>query len=246
MGYGISGRAWAPLAPAFDGFRLIMFDNRGTGRSDKPAAGYSIEAMAADALAVMDAAGIERCSVLGVSMGGMIAQQLALEAPERVERLVLCCTTPGVGAPGQGDVQALFDLVEGTKLMTSDPARAIQILAPILLAPANQPLLASLIGLLGAGAQGLPAEFAAPDVADRVMTSIASYSSLARLAEIDAPTLVQHGDLDRIVPVEHGRAIAERVPGAQMHVSSGCGHLYLLEDPAALPTIAAFLRQESA
>jgi pimeloyl-ACP methyl ester carboxylesterase len=179
-------------------------------------------------------------------MGGMIAQQLTLDAPDRVERLVLCCTTPGLGAPGQGDVQALFDLVEGTKLMSTDPERAMQILAPILLAPAHQGLLASLVGLLGAGTRGLSGEFAAPEVADRVMTSIASFSSLARLGEITAPTLVQHGDLDRIIPVEHGRAIAEGIAGAELRVSTGCGHLYLIEDPAALPAIAGFLRAGSA
>jgi pimeloyl-ACP methyl ester carboxylesterase len=239
MGYGMSGKTWAPLLPLFAGYRAIWFDNRGTGRSSKPESAYSVADMAEDALSVLDAAGVDRANVIGVSMGGMIAQQLTLEHPDRVDRLVLCCTSPGAGARDTGDPAALFELVEATKLLSSDPPAAMQRFKPILLAPGNEDLLDRFGGEV-VSSDGAP-EFASPTTADVVMTSLAGFSSLQRLGEIVAPTLVQHGDLDRIVPVDHGRQLAELIPNATMEEYAGCGHLYLIEDPRPLLGILEFV-----
>ena len=94
LGYGRWG--WDPIVPGLAArHRVVSFDNRGIGESDKPEGPYTAAQMAGDALQVLDEAGIERAHVLGASLGGMIAQELAVAAPERVDRLVLCCTTPG-------------------------------------------------------------------------------------------------------------------------------------------------------
>ena len=96
-GLGYAGSwGWRPvLEPLARSFRVIAFDNRGIGGSDQPPGPYSTRMMAEDAVAVLDEAGVERAHVVGTSLGGMIAQELALAAPERVDRLVLACTTPG-------------------------------------------------------------------------------------------------------------------------------------------------------
>ena len=94
LGYGRWG--WEPIVPGLAArHRVVCFDNRGIGESDKPEGPYTAAQMAGDALQVLDEAGIERAHVLGASLGGMIAQELAVAAPERVDKLVLCCTTPG-------------------------------------------------------------------------------------------------------------------------------------------------------
>jgi 3-oxoadipate enol-lactonase len=94
LGYGRWG--WEPIVPGLAArHRVITFDNRGIGESDKPDGPYTAAQMAGDALQVLDEAGIDRAHVLGASLGGMIAQELAVRAPERVAKLILCCTTPG-------------------------------------------------------------------------------------------------------------------------------------------------------
>ena len=96
QGLGYGRWSWEPIVPGLAArHRVVCFDNRGIGESDKPQGPYTAAQMAGDALQVLDEAGIERAHVLGASLGGMIAQELAVAAPERVDRLVLCCTTPG-------------------------------------------------------------------------------------------------------------------------------------------------------
>jgi 3-oxoadipate enol-lactonase len=95
-GLGYARWGWEPVvAPLAERFRLLLFDNRGIGESEIPPGPYSARAMAEDAVSVLDEAGVERAHVVGTSLGGMVAQELALSHPERVDRLVLACTTPG-------------------------------------------------------------------------------------------------------------------------------------------------------
>ena len=135
MGFGQSGDMWIPVLPYLDGFRVLFFDNRGTGRSGRPAAGYTIPDMAGDARAVLDAEGIERAHVYGVSMGGMIAQELTLESPDRVDRLVLGCTTAGLGAATFPEPDVVLALVRAAELMSTEPARSVELLLPLLFPP---------------------------------------------------------------------------------------------------------------
>src|ERR1044072_1532546 len=109
MGLGVTLEGWNRLGPALaQHYQTILFDNRGTGRSDTPPGPYSIPDMAADAAAVLDAAAIDRAHVFGISMGGMIAQEFALRYPDRVRSLILGCTACGGrdSVPAQPDVVA--------------------------------------------------------------------------------------------------------------------------------------------
>ena len=99
MGFGMPGIAWMPLLPMLQGFQCIYFDNRGTGNSDQPQDGYTVAEMAEDTSNLLSALGIEKARVYGVSMGGMIAQELALRHPAQVTKLVLGCTTSGGPTP---------------------------------------------------------------------------------------------------------------------------------------------------
>ena len=99
QGLGYGRWSWAPIVPALaERYRVLWFDNRGIGDSDKPDGPYTAKLMAGDALQVLDEAGVERAHVVGASLGGMIAQEVAAGTPERVDKLVLCCTTPGGAA----------------------------------------------------------------------------------------------------------------------------------------------------
>lgn len=96
QGMGFDRIGWQPvLGNLGRHFRLVLIDNRGSGRSDRPAGAFAVADMVGDVLAVLDAVGIHRAHVLGASLGGMVAQELAITHPERVDSLVLACTTPG-------------------------------------------------------------------------------------------------------------------------------------------------------
>src|SRR5271154_3153784 len=132
MGFGMSGAGWIPSLPVFAGFKAIYFDNRGTGLSDKPDGIYSVEGMADDASNLLKALGIAKAKVFGVSMGGMIAQELTLRHPEQVAKVVLGCTLAGGPHAKMGAPEVAMKLVEGTKLMASDPDKGLDVILPLL------------------------------------------------------------------------------------------------------------------
>ncbi len=242
MGFGQSGDMWVPVLPYFDGFRAIFFDNRGTGRSDRPESGYTVADMAADALAILDAEGIERADVYGVSMGGMIAQQLALDHPERLRRLVLGCTTGGLSAATYPEPQVVTDLVRAAELMSTDPARSVKLLLPLLFPPdfveAN-PAIGPMLEL------GISMSPTPPETPARAMEGIMMFDAAPRLGELKSPTLVVHGDRDVILPVENGRALARCIEGAQYQEIRGTGHAFMVQDPGGTHAgIVEFLRQD--
>ncbi len=205
--------------------QVILFDNRGAGRSDQPAGPYSITEMANDTVGLLDALGIERADVFGVSMGGMIAQEIAVRQPERVDRLILGATSPG------GDAQVLA------------PPEVQAYLEPRLDLTLHEAL------WWGAPA-GFPQEFidGHPDIIERkVQANMAYPSSLEayraqlaayrafeigdRVSEIRAPTLVLAGDSDILIPPENGRILAEKIPGAEFRTIEGAGHLFWISHP---------------
>src|SRR4051794_5833622 len=109
MGLGMNATGWWRTVPvlAAAGFRVVSFDNRGVGRSSRPPGPYGVASMADDAVAVLDAAGIDRAHVYGISLGGMIAQEIALRRPERVDSMVLGATTPGGARAVAADEETL-------------------------------------------------------------------------------------------------------------------------------------------
>jgi pimeloyl-ACP methyl ester carboxylesterase len=227
LGYGAWG--WDPVVPGLaERFRVLAFDNRGIGASDKPAGPYTAAEMAGDALQVLDEAGAERAHVVGASLGGMIAQELAVAAPERVEWLVLCSTTPGGPDAFPLPEQTLKLFAEAAAL---DPQVALRRFVENALAPgadggadeifarrrANPP---DPVGWQGQAAAGTT--FAGVD-----------------LARVQAPTLVLHGTADNVVDHRNAALLGERIAGARVELVDGGGHLFFWERPDAFVRIVA-------
>jgi pimeloyl-ACP methyl ester carboxylesterase len=216
-GLGYARWGWEPvldgLARSFD---VILFDNRGIGESDAPPGPYTAAELAADAAQVLDEAGVERAHVLGTSLGGMVAQELALAAPERVDRLVLACTTPG-GSEA-------FPMPEQTvKLMTSG-ATLRQFVENALAPEADEEIVERILRHREATAQPIEAWSAQASAG-------ASFDALDRIEGIAAPTLVLHGTEDAVVDSRNTTLLALRIPDARVELFPGGGHLFFWEQP---------------
>lgn len=236
MGLGMNATGWWRTVPvlADAGLRVLAFDNRGVGRSDRPSGPYTTAAMADDAAAVLDAAGVERAHVYGISLGGMIAQEIALRHPHRVERLVLGATTPG-----------------GSKAILADEAtlaffhRRGQM-------GAEEAVWASVPYNYAARTRAEHGERVAEDIRRRLrfpiepepyaaqLAASLGHDTYDRLASITAPTIVVHGTDDVMVPPANGRVLAERIPHAQLIELPGAAHLYPTDEPTADRQIADF------
>lgn len=220
-----------PLRPLLDGFRTIAFDPPGIGATDLPAHPYSVRQLARFAAGVLDAVGIDRAHVLGVSLGGAVAQQLARSHRDRVDRLVLVSTGPGAfGVPGRPDVLLRF----GRPTAYRDVA-ALERIAGDLFGGRlrEQP------ELVRAWHLRAPADRRAWLYR---LAGTAGWTSLPWLHHVTQPTLVVHGDDDPIVPVVNARLLAWRLPRARLEVVVGGGHLLLLDSAdAVLPLVTEFL-----
>lgn len=223
MGLGGSSQAWYRLLPRLDGrVRAVAFDNRGTGLSDGVAGRVTLDDMVADTLAVMDAAGLDDAHVLGVSMGGMIAQGLAIERPERVRSLILGCTTSHArrGRPP-------WRLLGAAAVRGVAPDAALSLLVPALYAQRTRSEAPERIreDLVMRGREATPGRTIAAQ-----MSAVAGHDRRGRLAELEGtPVTVIHGSEDALVPVERGRELAARIPGAQLVEIPSCGHLMLTD-----------------
>lgn len=225
MGLGYDRHGWGPL-PALlaEDFRVVAYDNRGIGESDVPPGPYSTEEMAGDALSVLDAAGIDRAHVVGTSLGGMVAQELVLAAPERVDHLVLACTTPGGSTfpiP-----QRTLDLV--ARFPTLPPEEAYRLGVENALADETVAERPDLVDEIFAYRLAHP-----PDMAGWQAQAAASlgFDAISRLGQVRAPTLVMHGTGDHVVDVRNAPLLAEVIPGAQLELYDERGHLFFWEEP---------------
>jgi pimeloyl-ACP methyl ester carboxylesterase len=244
MGFGLSAEAWAPMLPLLSGFRAIYYDNRGTGTSEGSLDELSIATFAEDAAAVLRDAGESRAHVHGQSMGGMIAQQLALAHPELVHTLALGATSPAPIRFSPDDMQPVIDLFTGIGLMAADAERGMDLVLPVVFSPEylrDNPMVRDIyIQLASAGAPSATAvEATVRAIGD--MTSGNAFDVADRLGEISAPTLVQHGSADRIIPVAAGRYLGEHIPHAEYQELAGAGHVYTMEQPMeSLPKLLGF------
>lgn len=214
QGVGVAGRGWRPQVQALGGrFSVITFDNRGIGRSSAGSAPLTIEAMAADVSSLLDDRGIDRCHVIGHSMGGLIAQQLALSAPHRVRSLSLLCTfANGSDATALSARMAWLGLRSrlGTRVMRRQAMLEL-ILTPAYLHDADRvELAAAYADLFGHDLADQPPIVSAQLQA---MSKCSVFDQLPALAGI--PTFVVSGRHDPIARPALGRAIAERVPSAR-------------------------------
>jgi 3-oxoadipate enol-lactonase len=219
LGYGRWG--WDPVVPGLaERFRVLTYDNRGIGESDKPAGPYTAREMAADAVQVLDEAGLERAHVVGSSLGGMIAQEVAAASPERVDRLVLCSTTPG----GPDSVPM--------------PAVTVRLLAEAGTLPPEEALRRFVANALASSA---PAELVdeiyarrlanPPDPSGWQAQAAAGTTFTGVDGAISAPTLIVHGTDDNVVDCGNAQLLAARIPGARVELVPGGGHLFFWEQP---------------
>ncbi|HLZ69352.1 MAG TPA: alpha/beta hydrolase [Dehalococcoidia bacterium] len=233
MGLGGSHRSWGePFLTALGrGFTLFALDHRGTGGSTRGTAPYTIAQLADDAAAALQALGLARAHVLGLSMGGMVAQELALRQPARLAGLVLASTT--CGGP-----HAVWPGADGRRRF-AEGLRLGESLWPAVVADefaaANRPFLARIA--FDTLAAGTP-----PSVFAEQARAIARFSTWERLPLITAPTLVLAGDGDRLIPPANARLIASRIRGAEGAFVRGTGHCFVWEAPErAAAEISRFL-----
>lgn len=236
QGLGYATWAWAPYVPTLaERFRVIAFDNRGAGRSDKPDEPYSIELLADDAHAVVEQLGTEPAHVAGISMGGYIALTLARFHPDAVASLALISTTCG-GSRAEPIPDST--LSAWTAASALDPRSFARETMPISFAPgwtdehpdAFEELLAARLAY-PTPAYAWRRQF---DACEEFLARGLEPSSVAH------PTLVVHGTADRVVPFGNAELLADGIAGAELLRLEGAGHLALLERPAVI--CAALLR----
>jgi pimeloyl-ACP methyl ester carboxylesterase len=240
MGLGATLEWWYRLRPALTPrYRTILFDNRGVGRSDVPPPPYSIAQMADDAAAVLDAAGVARAHVVGLSMGGYIAQELVLRHPARVGSLVLGCTSCG----GRDAVPADKEVRQAlTARATMTREEAMRVMAPYTFDAST------------------PREVIEREFAIRLKTTVTNEGffaqlqairdwpgTLSRLPGIAAPTLVVHGETDRLVPPQNAAILAGAIPNARLVMLPRASHIFFTDQfEPARDALLAFLAQTAA
>ena len=224
-GFAISSEIFAPVLGAYAAdFDCITYDNRGAGRSPAPWRLTSIPELAGDAVRLLDALGVDSAHVYGLSMGGMVAQEVAIRFPDRVRALVLGATThggPRAVLPSARTAAALAN--RGTPA-----AVRAEVVARALFTDAyrrdHPQLVREHLGRLGAhptSARGVLAH----------LTASSYHDTRARLGRIQAPTLVLHGEYDRLTPPANARLLAAAIPHATLALVPDTGHAYLLEQP---------------
>lgn len=227
---------WAPLEAALPGFRLISFDAPGAGRSPAPLVPTSIARVARLATRVLDTVGVDRADVIGYSMGGIVAQQLAADAPDRVRRVVLAGTTCGLGAIPGAPLAMLAMLVPARYLSPRVYSRTI---GGIVGGPARHDR------AIGADLLGLRARVSMRGYLGQMM-SLGRWTGLPLLARIPHPTLVVSGDDDPLAPLANAMLLTRLLPQARMVVAPAEGHLLFVsaQSPVVGP-IRDFLDAES-
>jgi pimeloyl-ACP methyl ester carboxylesterase len=227
-----SGLITAALASRFE---VLAYDHRGLGRSSEVAGGYTLVDCAADAVSVMDAAGWATTPVVGISFGGMVALELAVSHPDRVERLALLCTSAGGGGGSSFPLHELEGLdpeARNARRRTLLDSRFDQAWLD------SHPVDRQLVMLMEARAPG-------PDHPRRAgiheqLQARRTHDSWDRLPFITCPTFIGCGRYDGIAPVRNSEAMASRIGGAEFHVYEG-GHAFLAQAPQSFDDLATFL-----
>jgi 3-oxoadipate enol-lactonase len=224
------------IAPFAEHFEVLGYDQRGLGRTEIPPEPFTMAEYAADAMALIDEVGWARCRVAGISFGGMVAQEIAVTWPERVERLALLCTSPGGPATSSYPLHELAQLGEDARAATYLPLLDTRFTPEWLAAhPSDQ----GLVNLLAAGVGAEKTEEQRRGEAGQ-LEARSHHDVLDRLPRITCPTLVAAGRFDGIAPLGNSEAIAARVPYAELRVYEG-GHAFVAQDPKAFPEILDFL-----
>ncbi len=237
---GMSGTSlhWGEpfLSRLRESFEVIVYDHRGVGSSSRLEGPVTISQLAADAAGLIQALELDSVHLLGISMGGMVAQELVLANPELVRTLTLGCTY--CGGPGSSYGSMARDRLYEA-FSSGDRVRALRTAYELNLSPE-----ATADPELWEQFQAIAAEraVAVPVIMAQVAACV-KHDTHERLPAINAPTLVIHGTEDEMIPVENGRLIASLIPGARLEILDGVGHLFFWEQPAAS---AELLRRHAA
>ena len=224
MGFGGDHLAWGLQIPALAAkYRVIAFDNRGVGQSDAPDVPYSTAMMADDTVGLMDALGLDRAHVCGVSMGGMIAQEIALRHPARVRTLQLHATL----ARPDAYMRALVEAWRKTRIALGRED-ALRVIALWLFAPRTYDERPEFVELVLQNAIANPYPQSLTGFL-RQGDAVLGHDTLDRLEQLRCPTLVSVADQDILVPPRFSHAIAQRVAGAELKTIADAGHAYMWE-----------------
>ncbi|HEX5929525.1 MAG TPA: alpha/beta hydrolase [Solirubrobacterales bacterium] len=232
-GYAATSEDWDPtfLGGLAETFQLICPDNRGTGGSELGDAELTVDGMASDLEAVLDTLEIARLPVVGWSMGGFVAQQLATRAPERVAALALIATDPGAPDATDADPEVWAKLTDHSGSAREQATRLINLLFPPVLAAEIDRDFGEIVAAARAnlGPQTLRAQEAAMDAWHREPPPRGDASGI--------PTLVIHGEDDQVIPPANAAALATRWPGAEVELFNGCGHGLMAQEPQRLANL---------
>jgi 3-oxoadipate enol-lactonase len=216
---GTTRELWERQLPALARrFRVLTYDHPGHGSSELPAQPCTVESLTRSLVALLDELGLERVSLCGVSLGGMVGMTLALEEPERVDRLILACTSAHVGPPRHWEERARAVRTGGME------AVADAVVARWFTEEEDPETVARLRALLAANP---------PEGYARCCEALGAWDTRERISAIAAPTLVVAGADDRATPLEHAELVASRIPGARLHVLEHAAHLANVEQADA-------------
>lgn len=222
-GLGSDAHFWYKQVPVLSKrFRVISLDNRDSGRSEKVSSAYSVRTMADDVKSVLEELGIARTHVVGASLGGFVAQEFALACPDRVRRLVLCCTSHGGpnAAPLPPETLAVL------RSRTGDPERDLRAFLRIQFGTNYLDMHAAEVDEYVAWRIAHPQPL---EAYQRQLAASVGHNTEARLGLLPMPVLIMHGARDRVVPVENAHKIAAKVAHAESRIFDQGGHLFLWE-----------------
>lgn len=225
-GLGSNADHWYCQVPAFSSqYSVVVFDNRGIGRSDILDSPITISMMADDTVGLMNVLGISKAHILGISMGGMIVQQIALHYPQRVNGLIMACTHCGGGHAVQPTPDVVKDFAEFLFTGTQEAARkALRCLF-------NDKTIQQHPGVVQRYEEVSKRFPPANQVLIHQLRAVQGHDAWKDLIHIHNPTLVLAGKEDVLIPPENSKILAERIPNARLRVIEGGGHQFLIEQP---------------
>jgi 3-oxoadipate enol-lactonase len=238
MGLGYPSTMWYRSLPELSAaYRVILFDNRGAGKSDVPPGPYPMATMASDALAVLHAAGERSAHVFGASLGGMIAQEFTLQYPSAVRSLILGCTFCGGTEAVQAAPEVLAMLVNRGSLTEDE---LLEVVVPIVYAPQTPRARIEEDFEVRRKSPTDPAGYMAQ------LQGIMAWGSYSRLGQIGVPTLIVHGDCDRLVPPQNAQILHKAIKGSELVIIHNASHIMMTDQGEAFSSaIMPFLAKQS-
>jgi pimeloyl-ACP methyl ester carboxylesterase len=241
VGYGLW--FWHKVVPKLaEHFQVIAFDNRGAGQSDKPDGPYTVPMMAADTAGLMHALDVQRAAVMGHSLGGFVAQELAVSRPDLVGKLILGATTHG----GPNVFPITPEALEVLMNREGDPVELVKRGIAVGCAPGfadRQPEVVRECMDYRFGNPVPPAQYQAQVAAGAAMSALTDEQVAGRLGQIKVPVLILFGERDTVVPPGNAELLAQKIPDSTIRLLSDAGHMYPLERPeAAAAAVVDFLK----